>query len=131
MYGTPEERAGISEWVQVEREEVGGESIKQSSKAPSWEQFLKMKAVKRLLSLLRSKGMCSLSDIKRGMRSFLSSRVDLECAELGIVKPNGLLVGEMYELAMCESGRESLPEGDSILCPKAMTRLHCSSCEIC
>jgi len=84
-----------------------------------------------LLLLIKESGMFSLVELKRRMRSFIASRPELERPELGVSKPDGTFIKEMYSKRMCGHGVKALSEEDNILKPKVMGHLHTLSCATC
>ena len=116
------------------RESEGEEMLEEEARtgeAPSWIQFRRLEAVRRLLLLIKESGMFSLAELKRRMRSFIASRPELERPELGVSKPDGTFIKEMYSKRMCGHGVKALSEEDNILKPKVMGHLHTLSCATC
>ena len=100
--------------------------------APSWTSLQRNEAVRKLLAHLVTEKQFSFSDIKRAMQHYLlaSSAVFPQQA-LGMVKPNGLHVREMFHPHMTCSGDVELPPGSHSLKIEGMDRMHIKSCPNC
>ena len=108
-----------------------GQHGKLQPPVPRWQAFKRCKAVNKFVSYLVSQRMFSLTDIKRGMHQFLMETDGVDPGTLGILKPNGLHVSEMFTPAMFRSGHQELPSRSHSLQVSGMDPLHIRSCKVC
>ena len=104
------------------------ELLKDVSRCPTWNEFSRNQAVKDLLNMMLQKGVFTLNHIKRSMKDYLMQRTS---SVVGMVKPNGIEVGEMFRPDMFESGREPLQKEGYDLRAEDMERMHLTACRRC
>ena len=88
-------------------------------------------AVVALLNLLVSEDTFSIAGIKRSMQAFVGHRTPAQTHSLGMIKPQGLDVHQMFDPALFRSGAAVLDDKESPLQAPVMAALHCRSCRIC
>ena len=98
--------------------------------APQWISFQRNQGVKGFISHLIEKEQFSISDIKRGMHHYILER-SVSADELGMFKPNGLHVKEMFNPAMFASGAVALPEESQSLNILQIDHHHVKACLVC
>ena len=97
---------------------------------PSWTSFRQNQAVRNFLCYLVSVKIFSLSGVKRAMHMYLMETRSIQMP-LGILKPNGLHVRELFDPKMCQSGKEKLDLSRQPLSVEAADRHHIYACELC
>ena len=97
---------------------------------PSWTTFRQNQAVQNFLDHLVSVRIFSLSSVKRAMHRYLMETYPMQMP-LGILKPSGPHVRELFDPKMCQSGNEMLSKSRQPLCVKEADRHHIFACDLC
>ena len=87
-------------------------------------------AVRDLLAMMVTKKTFVFSHLKRGMQASLVATT-AGPSSLGLSKPSGLLVHEMFDPRMCQCGDAPLVAGSHPLQIEAIDTLHVASCDLC
>ena len=117
--------------TQTDVEEVKRELLKDTSRSPTWNEFSRNEAVKSLLRMMVEKGVFTLNHIKRGMKEYLLQQTSGSSSWVGMIKPNGLEVKELFRPDMFESGDKLLPASGYDLVAADMGRMHIKACDHC
>ena len=95
-----------------------------------WERFQSNPVISRFLDYIRKEKMFSLSNIKRGVHNYWWEAGERE-QQIGMSKPNGLNVREMFDAHLFQSGSVPLSDGDHELRIEAMDAHHIAACSDC
>jgi hypothetical protein len=115
----------------VEKVSILNPGVKVSEPAaPSWTSFQQNQAVRKFLNHLVAVRIFSLSGVKRAMHMYLMETNSMQ-TPLGILKPNGLHVRELFDPKMCQSGKEMLSKSRQPLCVEEADRHHIFACDLC
>ena len=117
------DRKGLSNWP--------AESLSHThASVPNWTSFQQNLAVKKFLAHLVSLQTFSLSGVKRAMHVYLME-TNSNQQHLGMFKPNGLHIKEIFDPRMCQSGEEPLSLSRQPLKVKIADQHHIASCNLC
>jgi hypothetical protein len=113
---------------------VGPPLLHYSSRLPG--PFSKSSVVQHFIQQMVSAKTFSLAGIKRAMLHYIHSRTTTSPsvsrdALLGILKPNGLHISEMFDEKLFQHGSSLLPVDSYPLKPSVMWNYHRSICNVC
>ena len=107
------------------------ELLKDTSRSPTWNEFSRNAAVKTLLRMMVDKGVFTINHIKRIMKDYLVRQTSSSSSWVGMIKPNGLEVKELFRSDMFESGENPLPLEGYDLVAADMGKKHMTACDLC
>jgi hypothetical protein len=112
-----------------------GDRAELSASCPVWVPFSRNGAIRKFIAFLVAEKRFSLSDVKRAMHRYqLDTKGAAGCEALGMPKPSGLYVREMFRSDMFQSGPDLLPSlgpGSHALNVNNMDIQHVQACAEC
>jgi hypothetical protein len=81
--------------------------------------------------MMVDKGVFTINHIKRIMKDYLVRQTSSSSSWVGMIKPNGLEVKELFRPDMFESGANPLPITGYDLVAADMGKMHMTACVLC
>ena len=129
--GSSEVTDRVDSATQTEWIKEGQEDTAEVLRVPTWQEFQHNEAICELLSFMVRKKTFTLNYVKRAMRDYLERAGGDRALLLGMKKPDGMSVTEMFREDMFESGVDELGDDGFDLKADAMCSQHVKACGEC